>query len=225
MSLLLAEHVAAGGLAVHAGVVNSGNVSLPTAPLGTLAPAQLPEFDQPGLPGGAPPLHVKSAVWARACEGSARAHAATIRATRSTSRLLRSLRQLRRESDRSAGRLARELRGARGALRLDRGRESLGHLFLPGLGEDRGLAVERDLALGHLHAPYAGAVREPGALATFGAKAEVAHVHIGVALVAVNHDRDVVVRRPRLRVLVVPARVRPEAVSHRDGGRYGESCG
>src|SRR4051812_5537647 len=116
MSLLLVEHVAVGGLAVHAGVVNSGNVSLPTAPLGTAVPAQLPEFDQAGLPGGAPPLQVRSAVGASACAGPAKPPAATNSATRSTRRLLRSLRQLRREADRAAGRLAGELRGARGAL-------------------------------------------------------------------------------------------------------------
>src|SRR4051794_10230092 len=114
MSLLLVRHVAVGGLAMHAALVNIGNVSLPTAPLGGVAPAQLPELDQPRLPGGAPPVHVKSA-WARACEGSARAHAATTSATRSTAPLLRPLRQLGREADGAALRLPWELRGARRA--------------------------------------------------------------------------------------------------------------
>src|SRR4051794_1434217 len=222
MSLLLVRHVAVGGLAGHAALVNIGNVSVPTAPLGADAPAQLLEFDQPALPGGALPVHVKSAC-ARACVGSAKPHAATIRAMRSTRRLLRPLRQLRREADRLAARLPGELRGAGRALRLDRGGEPLGHFFLAVLGEDRGLTAERDLALADLRSPYTRAVGElGGALAGLGSKAEVAHVHVRVALVAVDHDRDVVVRCPGLRVLVVPARVRTEAISHHNG-RYRKS--
>src|SRR3954453_15478679 len=224
MSLLLAKHVASGGLARHAALVRAGNVNLPTAPFGAAAPAQLPEFDQPGLPTGAPPLHVKS-LCASADVGSASANSAPMRATRNIRRLLRSLCQLRREADGLAARLPGELRGAGRALRLDRGGEPLGHLLLPVLGVDRGLAAERDLAVAHLHAQRAGAVRVlGGALAGLGTQAEVGHVHISVAFVAVNHDRDVVVRRPGVRVLVVVARVRADAVSQY-GGRYGESCG
>jgi hypothetical protein len=63
--------VALGGLDVHAALVKSGNVSVPTAPLGALAPAQLLEFDQPELPAGAAPLHAKS-VSASADDGSAK---------------------------------------------------------------------------------------------------------------------------------------------------------
>src|SRR4051794_6222146 len=224
MSLLLVKHVAVGGLAVHAALVNIGNVSVPTAPLGPLAPAQLPEFDQAGLPGGAPPVHVKS-VWARAYEGSARALAATISATRSTGRLLRPLRQLRREADGLARRPSGELRGTGRALRLDRGGESLGHLLLTGLGVDRGLAAERDLPRAYLHSPYTRAVRViGGALAGLGSQAEGGHVNVGLVLVAVDHDRDVVVRRPRVRVLVVPTGVRAETLSHHHS-RHRERCG
>src|SRR4051794_9541505 len=216
MSLLLAKHVAAGGLARHAALVRAGNVNLPTAPFGAAAPAQLPEFDQPGLPTGAPPLHVKS-VCARADGGSASAKSAPMRATRNIRRLLRALCQLRREAEGLAARLPGELRAAGRALRLDRGGESLGHLLLPGLGVDRGLPAERDLALAHLCSPYAGAVRVlHGAVPGLRSEAEIGHVHVRDALVAVNHYRDVVVRRPCIRVLVVPGRMRAEAVSHHD---------
>src|SRR3954453_21249259 len=106
MSFLLAKHVAAGGVERHAALVRAGNVNLPTAPLGAVPPAQLPEFDQPGLPTGAPPVHVKS-VCASADGASASADSAAMSATRST-RLFRPLRQLRREAEGLARRLSGE---------------------------------------------------------------------------------------------------------------------
>src|SRR3954466_4493871 len=96
MSLLLAKHVAAGGLARHAALVRAGNVNLPTAPFGAVAPAQLPEFDQPGLPAGAPPVHVKS-VRARAGAGSVRAAVAAAMAANERASMTTSRSQCRRD--------------------------------------------------------------------------------------------------------------------------------
>jgi hypothetical protein len=80
MSFELVKHVALGGLEVHAGFVSAGNVSVPTAPLGAVPPAQLLEFDQPEVPTGAAPLQVKS-VRARAGDGSPRTQTTTANAT------------------------------------------------------------------------------------------------------------------------------------------------